>query len=159
MKVLDVGCGNNPRGHINVDVFTDASFHRSSDWRPIDTSGIVFIKASGEYLPFKNNVFDMVFSSNVMEHVKHPLRFLRECYRVCKAIVKVIVPHRFARVSLKLHQGRAHINFFNVTYFRKLLRGYAYDVECSFEPKPHKMLPLFMMPYMITVIVYKNGEN
>jgi len=155
MLVLDVGCGNYPRGHVNIDPYTDLTFHRSSDSRPLNTKGIVFIKASGEYLPFKDNTFDLVFSNAVMEHSPNPSLFLKECYRVAKHQVKIIVPHRYARYKLRLRQGKAHINFFNVRLFRKLLRGYSYNVECSFEAKPFIFFPLFAMPNLITVTLYK----
>lgn len=159
MFVLDVGCGNYPRGHVNVDAYTEATYHRSSDWRPINTEGLIFVKASGEALPFKDNTFDLVFSNAVMEHVNNPTLFLKECYRVSKNVVKIRVPHRFARERLKFYQGRMHINFFNLTYFRKLLRGYAFNVEGRFHAKPHRLLPIFLWPSRITVTIYKQTRK
>ncbi len=50
----------------------------------------------GESLPFKDNLFDVVYSFHVLEHVKDPDFFLRELHRVLKkdGIVYIGVPNK-----------------------------------------------------------------
>lgn len=42
------------------------------------------VRANGEQLPFNDNEFDVIMSHQVLEHVQHPLPFLREAFRVLK---------------------------------------------------------------------------
>ncbi len=40
--------------------------------------------AKGEHLPFQDNTFDVIFSSNVLEHVDVPIQVLKESLRVLR---------------------------------------------------------------------------
>lgn len=52
----------------------------------------------GKTLPFKDNFFDYVYSTSVLEHVNHPDLFLKEAYRVLVPGGKMYLafPNRFA---------------------------------------------------------------
>ena len=49
--VLDVGCGETPKGDVNVDIY------------PIKCPGNNFLIAMADYLPFKDKSFNTVRSS------------------------------------------------------------------------------------------------
>jgi len=49
-----------------------------------DNPGITFVVGDAEKLPFKADTFDAVIFLDVIEHVHHPDKLLREAYRVCK---------------------------------------------------------------------------
>lgn len=53
------------------------------------------IGATGESLPFKDNHFDIVYSSNVLEHTADPMQVLREAVRVVRpgGIVQLVCPN------------------------------------------------------------------
>ncbi|MBT6090560.1 MAG: class I SAM-dependent methyltransferase [Rhodospirillaceae bacterium] len=53
------------------------------------------VGATGENLPFDNDHFDIVYSSNVLEHTADPARVLREALRVVKpgGIVQIVCPN------------------------------------------------------------------
>ncbi|MEQ8734089.1 MAG: class I SAM-dependent methyltransferase [Rhodospirillaceae bacterium] len=53
------------------------------------------IGATGEYLPFEDNHFDIVYSSNVLEHTADPAQVLREAVRVVKhgGVVQIVCPN------------------------------------------------------------------
>lgn len=53
------------------------------------------INASGENIPFSDNTFDVVFSTNVLEHVENPAKVLSEALRVLKpgGILQIIYPN------------------------------------------------------------------
>ena len=44
----------------------------------------------GKKIPFKDNEFDLIFSSNVLEHIDNINEFEKEIFRVCSAKGKVI---------------------------------------------------------------------
>lgn len=98
--ILDVGCGKNPHGTINLDIEKNSS---------------VNLIGSGEYLPLKDSSFDMVYSNHSLEHVNNPAKMLMEMLRVSKRLVFIIVPHRFSSGS----KMRGHKSFFNQSWFRR----------------------------------------
>ena len=53
------------------------------------------IGATGESLPFEGNHFDIVYSSNALEHTADPMQVLREAVRVVKpgGIVQLVCPN------------------------------------------------------------------
>jgi ubiquinone/menaquinone biosynthesis C-methylase UbiE len=71
LKILDVGCGNNPRGDVNLDLFF---YVRCEN----------FVLGEAHHLPFKNCVFENVYSKHCLEHLESPLQFFKEAKRVLK---------------------------------------------------------------------------
>jgi ubiquinone/menaquinone biosynthesis C-methylase UbiE len=51
--------------------------------------------ARGENLPFEDNTFDIVYSTNVLEHVENPLKVIDEALRVLKpgGILQIVYPN------------------------------------------------------------------
>ena len=43
-----------------------------------------FVLGSAEYLPFRDNSFDEIYASHVIEHLYEPDIFLRDAYRALK---------------------------------------------------------------------------
>lgn len=80
--ILDNGCGLRNVYYDNVVNFEIV------DYPTTDVLGI------GEKLPFKSDVFDAVFSLNVLEHVKNPFECANEIIRVLKpgGILYIVVP-------------------------------------------------------------------
>lgn len=97
-KILDIGCG---AGYF---LFMTLERYRKQGFNPtvvgIDISdnqlsymvqrmakeGVdaVAVHASGEYLPFPDNSFDLITCSEVIEHVRNPDRALQDMYRILK---------------------------------------------------------------------------
>ena len=68
-KVLDVGCGHRKKGSVGIDYSRDS---------------VADIICDAHFLPFKNNVFDKVVSTCVLEHSYNPYSFLKEQSRVLR---------------------------------------------------------------------------
>ena len=53
------------------------------------------LSAVGESLPFESDTFDVVFSTNVLEHVLDPEKVIREAIRVCKpgGTIQIVTPN------------------------------------------------------------------
>ena len=73
-KILDIGCGYT--AHKNATVICDiqdlSNFYNDKN----------FVKLDGNILPFKDNEFDFVIASHVIEHVKDVNTFIKELSRV-----------------------------------------------------------------------------
>lgn len=86
--ILDVGCGNMPRGDVNVDLYINEDFHRDARGRILTEriSIFIFIRADALYLPFRDKVFEKSLSSHTIEHTDNPILFLQELLRVGKEL-------------------------------------------------------------------------
>ena len=73
-KILDIGCGYT--AHKNATVICDvqdlSNFYKNKN----------FIKLDGKILPFKDDEFDFVIASHVLEHVEDVTTFIKELSRV-----------------------------------------------------------------------------
>lgn len=92
--ILDVGCGSGilrlflPKtvNYVGIDIgshfikFAKRTFKRD-----------FFTKCDARYLPFKPGIFDGVVCSEVLEHVKHPGKVIRECRRVLRSGAPLII--------------------------------------------------------------------
>lgn len=60
-----------------------------------DLNPNIVTSAIGEALPFADNSFDVVYSTNVLEHVTDPKKCLAEAVRVCKpgGFIQIVVPN------------------------------------------------------------------
>lgn len=80
--LLDIGCGRKPykkiltrvEKYIGIEVPDSYSKNEEID-----------IYANALELPFKDNVFDCILSTQVLEHIPKPDVFLKEAYRVLKS--------------------------------------------------------------------------
>lgn len=155
MKTLDVGCGNRPLGDVNVDIYKGNSPETAK--RPCDIKSIPnFVLASGCFLPFRNEMFDLVISDNSMEHVTDYLLFLKEMLRVTKNGVIIKVPHRF----LNINRGNPyHKQHFTETWFKRTLTKlglHNFKTSISrYTCYPHTFFPLVRVPREITVEIFK----
>jgi len=88
-KVLDLGCG---RGD-SVDLFR--RFNPDVDWVGVDIgdsrealqrkrADATFVTYDGRRIPFPDGTFDLVYSSQVLEHVREPSVHLAEIARVLR---------------------------------------------------------------------------
>lgn len=83
-RVLEIGPGQNPsyRSDVLVEKYVDSNYHRGSDVRIYPHQK--FVNGDGENLPFKDNEFDYVICNQVLEHVEHPEKFVKEMCRVAR---------------------------------------------------------------------------
>lgn len=98
MNVLDVGCGISTvlhfiKGHrIGIDPLAE-SYKQIYDY----PEGIHIQQADGEYLPFGDGFFDLVFCTNVIDHVTDP-------YETIGHIARVLKPHGYFVLTVELFE-------------------------------------------------------
>jgi SAM-dependent methyltransferase len=110
--VLEVGSGGNPYARANVlmDAYEET---RERHWVPL-TSDRPTVLGYAENPPFKDQAFDFVIASHVLEHSTDPVRFLNELQRVAKAgyievpdaFMERINPYRDHRLEITMRQGK-----------------------------------------------------
>ncbi len=83
MLVLEIGSGGNPyfRSNVLLDSYYDT---QERHWAPLVRDRPIVLGA-GEFLPFKDNSFDFIIASHVLEHSSNPKKFIKEMQRVGKA--------------------------------------------------------------------------
>jgi ubiquinone/menaquinone biosynthesis C-methylase UbiE len=113
--ILDVGCGANPKGTVNIDfVRSGINLHIGGFMK--DPQAIAnFVVADACHLPFKNEAFNLVFSSHVIEHVSEPTKMFDELCRVAKAKVIVRCPHKVGSGAKRQH----HLSYFDEAWFKQ----------------------------------------
>lgn len=88
-RVLDLGCGEGGsvdrfrRHHPDVD-WVGVDIADSQEARRRRRSDATFVTYDGLIVPFPESSFDLVYSSQVLEHVRDPLGQLREVRRVLR---------------------------------------------------------------------------
>jgi ubiquinone/menaquinone biosynthesis C-methylase UbiE len=133
-RVLDAGCGEG----IVYRAMRERGW--SGQWTGFDFSAeaVEFAKqaspeaewrqASAYEIPFPDNSFELVFSSQVLEHLPNPQIPLLQCARVAERYLLVSVPLEpvfrtltWLSVTLKIGQDPGHVNFWTPAAFRKFV--------------------------------------
>ena len=148
---LDVGCGDNPRGTVNVDKYVVSPEIRLSR---VKTKADVVADLE-KALPFPDKSFEVVTAYHVLEHVDNIIRALLELIRVSNRLVVIRVPHRLGRHSkLPYHKHR----YLNVSFFKRVLEKLkahrlirAYEINVIYKPR----IKLFLhMPEEVEVWIW-----
>lgn len=169
--ILDVGCGNNPMGDVNVDLYIGVSKHRDS--RVLVPQNIPnFVLCDAAHLSFRDDCFEKVFSKDSLEHVGKkpqstnpgPYMMLKEMIRVSKGDVEIYVPHRFSIDNCeKRFWIRRHNAFFNLRWFKWAIPkiekelGIRTSIFAEIIYKPI-FLYFLLMPDRIHILIRKREE-
>lgn len=81
---------------LNVDYTDEYTIFKKEEVKNCGECMKVDIVANGNDLPFKDNVWDFVINSHVLEHFFDPIQVIEEWIRVIKpgGILFMIVPHK-----------------------------------------------------------------
>lgn len=140
--ILDVGCGNFPRGTINLDV----------NKRNVKN----FLLADAHFLPFIDNCFNVVYCSHVLEHCKRPYDVLEELCRVSSNKVIVKVPN----LGLWDIFDSSHLYSWNRQSFKQFLELSLSSVEIhlgvhAFSIRRHRNI----IDYFISLVLLNLRKN
>lgn len=147
-KLLDIGCGDGTLGYFanhkyrmvyEVDISENAC--EIAEKRGVITRKV---NLNEEKLPFKNEYFDAITCSDVIEHVFEPYCLLAEIQRVCKRgglvvistpnirhwyhLYTLIIKSRFPKTSGDIeHWDGGHLHYFTYKYMEELFREYGFE--------------------------------
>ena len=140
MKTLDVGCGYDFKGDVNVDLF----FSKKIMHRQIEQKSYLAFKksffvekipnlvcADSNFLPFRKNVFEIVYCHHLLEHKGvFLIATTKELLRVCKRKLVITVPSQFSdsKYSQK-HSSFLHDKIFTANTFHLLFRNFDRKVK------------------------------
>lgn len=81
---------------LNVDYTDDKTLFKQAELNKFKKSLKIDIIAKGDELPFKDNVWDFVINSHVLEHFYDPIKTINEWMRVIKpdGYLFMIIPHK-----------------------------------------------------------------
>jgi len=127
-EILDIGCGPDPQGTVNLDLFQSWSPHTKGtiDGRTIPN----FIQGDAQYLPLRSHSFDLVYVSHLLEHLQDPDRGLRELARVSEAAV-ILVPN-----NPVTWEHPEHLYSWSKSSLRNLLLRYYSHVTVTATTRP-----------------------
>ncbi len=106
-RVLDMGCGRNKRpGAIGMDRVK------------LPEVDLVHDLNQTPY-PIKDNLFDEVYATHVIEHMDSVLAVMEEIHRICRphARVTLITPHYTDSISWQDPTHQWHLNSYSFNYF------------------------------------------
>lgn len=153
--VLEVGSGGNP--YYRSNVLIDAYF----ETRERHYKGLVADRPTVlgfvENLPFKNDTFDFVVASNVLEHSFEPEKFISEIQRVGKAGY-IEVPDAFFERLNGYRDHKLEITDVDDTLLIRKKTGFIQDQELReiFQNKASEIFPKMMSldPFKFSVVYY-----
>lgn len=123
--ILDVGCGANPHGNVNIDAYPENREHCAKGWNPKEVEN--FVLADAHKLPFRNKTFNGVICFHALEHLENPLMALTEMNRVCNGIIEIRVPSQYS-----ISRPKTHLFTWNMDTLSNLLKRIFPHVEVSY---------------------------
>lgn len=154
-KVLCIGCGN---GFEVMEYLQQGHDAYGTELHDVDV-GVLngrIIKAVVPDLPFKDNEFDLLHCTEVMEHIptENTDIFLKECKRVSKS--------QLFSVATDMDIYKTHINIQTPSWWYETFVRNDFQIK-NFQYKPITNLDLGIMQcqvyYPNGVIVYADGNN
>ncbi|HWI91014.1 MAG TPA: class I SAM-dependent methyltransferase [Flavisolibacter sp.] len=127
-RLLDFGCGSKPyKNLLEVDEYIGVDF--VNEGHPHDNEQID-VYYDGKTIPFPDNSFDSILSSEVFEHVFNLPEILKELERVLKPGGKILItcpfvwkehelPHDYARYTLFALEDMLQKNNFTIRVINK----------------------------------------
>ena len=142
-SILEVGCGSGVNtaflsGSAKSVIATDLPDYDSTTHslgiavakrllERVDVKNAEIVSCSGEVLPFRDNTFDLVFSSSVLEHIDDKESALKEMLRVVKPggavlfVIPTYVQSICAFVHLPLYMGKRILEVAHMKVFKRPL--------------------------------------
>lgn len=139
-SILDIGCrwGDDLQRiaaiNFNINIFgidVDLGVLKAASKKLKKFQDVYLLQAEGKSAAFKDNYFDIIFSSEVIEHIEEVEKFLKEVYRILKkqGIFIVTTPSRL---------NYTHLIGKIIPYpFKKYLRKGVYYINPGKDENPH----------------------
>jgi len=152
--VLDVGCGRDPHGDINMDIYRPWEHNPHTRKPPLPKINN-FILADAHHLPFKPSIFSKIICYEVMEHLENPFKALKEMVRVLKSNgeIEITTPHRMMPMNNPTHKQH-----FTRSWFKKAsthLNCLCHVTVIAWRFLPHPYITLIRLPAQLKITIKK----
>ena len=159
--VLDIGIGS---GHIAKEIGKGCKELHGIDVvdERVVKEGYLLSRVKGEVLPFKDNMFDVVISNQVLEHVGDKKKHVDEIRRVLKkgGICYLATPNKFW--IIEPHFKLPFLSWFPRSIakrYLKLLKGKNWDVDSPSFNQLKKLTNSFSERHNMALEVIKHPEK
>lgn len=152
-KILDFGCGQKPyqrlftnaTDYIGVDIENEAHNHEKED---------IDFYYDGKKLPFDNETFDNIFSSEVLEHIFNHDEILPELNRVLRKGGKILITVPFSWEEHETPHDNCRFTHFGIEH---LLQKHGFTILKS-EKTGHffAVIAQYFINYLRTLLYTKN---
>jgi len=125
-RILDIGCGSGTyQKAVGKSIYVGCDLNSQSLKKAAKAPNAGYICADATHLPFKDNSFDIVLCSEVLEHLDSPLKAIKELARASKKVIVVTFPDE--RVMEKLgKKNPAHVSKIQSLWVKTALEKYGY---------------------------------
>ena len=171
-KILDVGFSLAPNFYLKGDV-TGVDIvltpNKPKNYKKIIKADVM------KKLPFKDETFDTIILSGILEHLENPIKALKECNRILKknGLLLIEVPNPYFLpiiisdlfMNLRYYFKDTHVNLFPRRIMLKLLWHTGFDLYkiygCGFNLNNYTTLPLpqQLSQDLIYVAIKRKSKN
>jgi SAM-dependent methyltransferase len=123
-KLLDLGCGNKPYSII-YNKFADISISCDVPFS-LHKENLVDVFCYAEKLPFKQNIFDCIICTEVLEHTKNDLETIRSIFKILKSDGYLLISVPFIYV---LHEEPYDYRRYTFYGLKNLLESNGFEVK------------------------------
>lgn len=166
LKLLDVGSGDGVALYLLSKRLPDAELYgidpalEALEVARKSISRANFTQGEAHELPFENDFFDIVISSDVIEHVESPAKMLEEIKRVAKDDATIVIgtPVKHSKYPFDPN----HVEEFFAEDFRDMMEKYFRKVELH-ESHGLALTLLYNAPtrfkYLVNLLAVVTGYN
>ena len=147
LSICDVGCGGGiflSKIESDFKVGVDISRINLENLKR-DSPDSEAILADVEYLPFRDDVFDIVMFNEILEHLNNPKKSLLEVMRISNNKIEISTPNGL----LVGHGDPEHEHLFNPKEFAELLVDVGLNIIGGTGNLPHIYSLLFIDPNLL----------
>jgi len=125
-RILDIGCGSGTyQKTTGKSSYVGCELNRQSLKKATKSPNANYICADATHLPFKDNSFDIVLCSEVLEHLNSPLKAIKELARASKKVIVLTFPDEKV-MELLGRKNPAHISKIQSLWAKTALENYGY---------------------------------
>ncbi len=163
LSVLDVACGLNPRGDVNVDLVEMKSIHRRKGKGPMlktdEIPGFTNADALDMHM-FTDRQFPRVHCWHLAEHIEDWRKLVKELWRVTGGHLTIVTPNRLWLTFPHLKRSKVHISNFDAETWRKaipkILGTRNFEVQSIKRGMFHPLIPFPLWPHLVRVDVWRD---